>query len=297
MVQDYFLLREQTSHGNAMFPFMLHEVETDPDFQERVGCHWHNEIELLTVTNGKAEICINDRSYFIQKGDILFIPPNHLHSVTGKPGNSFSFFAIDFQQAFLNSFINDDIQQKYFDPVTKGEILFPEYIRPKQEWERKISILLEDIRISFAQKEPGFELMIKTRLYEIWHLLYIHAQNHRAEDKGESNHRISTVKSIIEYIQAHYDNPLSLELLAEKFCVSTGHLCRLFKSTTKMSVVEYINFYRISKSTLFLRETDWEISRIAGNAGFNNISYFNKVFRGYMHMTPSEFRKNKAGSA
>ena len=40
MVQDYFLLREQISHGNAMFPFMLHEVETDPAFRERVGCHF-----------------------------------------------------------------------------------------------------------------------------------------------------------------------------------------------------------------------------------------------------------------
>lgn len=293
MNQEYYLLREQVLHGNAMFPFMLYEIETNPDFQERVSCHWHEEVEILIVTGGKAEINIDDHTYPIQKDNVLFISPNHLHSITANPGSVFSFFAIDFQQALLNSFVNDDIQQKYFDPVIREEILFPQCIFPKQEWEKKIITLLTDIRTAFNKKKPAFELIVKARLYEIWHLYYLHAQNFEAGTKQENNHRISMIKSIIEYLQINYDSSISLELLSDEFNVSKGHLCRTFRSITKMSVVEYLNFYRISKSVSFLRETDWEISKIAGKTGFNNISYFNKVFREYMHMTPSEFRKAK----
>lgn len=285
------MLREQTLHGNAMFPFMLHEIETNPDFQERVGCHWHDEIEILTVTGGRAEISIDDHCYPLQEGHILFIAPNHLHSITGKPGASFSFFAIDFQPALLNSFVNDDIQHKYFDPVKQEKILFPECILPEQTWEKEIAVLLTDIRTLFTQKTPAFELLIKARLYEIWHLLYLHAQNYETGNKQDTDHRISMIKSMIEYIQTHYNGSISLELLADEFHISKGHLCRMFKSITKMSVMEYLNFYRISQSTLLLRETDWEISNIAGKTGFNNISYFNKVFREYMHVTPTEFRR------
>ena len=80
--------------------------------------------------------------------------------------------------------------------------------------------------------------------------------------------------------------------LSGAFHVSEGHLCRLFKTVTKMSVIEYINFYRISISAKLLGETRREIGEVAGLVGFNNISYFNKVFRKYMQITPSEFRHN-----
>ena len=58
-----------------------------------------------------------------------------------------------------------------------------------------------------------------------------------------------------------------------------------------MTIVEYLNYYRISMSISWLRDTDREIGEIAGLTGFCNISYFNRVFRSYMHMTPTEYRR------
>ncbi|MBO5485859.1 MAG: helix-turn-helix domain-containing protein, partial [Eubacterium sp.] len=55
--------------------------------------------------------------------------------------------------------------------------------------------------------------------------------------------------------------------------------------------VEYSNYYRISKSLMLLKETEKDIGEIAGMTGFNNISYYNKIFKKYMHMTPSQFRQ------
>lgn len=81
-----------------------------------------------------------------------------------------------------------------------------------------------------------------------------------------------------------------------EFHVSEGHLCRFFKSMTRMSPVEYINFYRISMSMELLRQTDMEISEISMRTGFNNISYYNRTFRKYMHMTPSQYRETSGFS-
>jgi len=294
MNQEYLLLREETHHGNAMFPFMVHEIESDCSFRERIGCHWHSEIELLVVTKGQAEMNIDNRSYHIQKNSIIFIPSNCLHSATAAPPDAFDFFAVDFDPALLNSFVNDSIQQKYFDSLLNGEISFPECILPGQEWEIRLLQMLEEVRQIFARKETAYELLIKARLYEIWYLLCIHAQKKKADAPAHTDYRISTIKSVIEYIKSHYDSPIFLDTLSDEFHISKGHLCRLFRSITKMSLVEYINFYRISQSASLLMETDREISEIAGMTGFNNISYYNKIFRKYMHMTPSAFRQTGA---
>lgn len=120
--QQYELLRERVSHGNASFPLMIYEIETDLSFKERVGCHWHDEIEIMVVTKGQAQVHINNRNYSVKEGGIIFISSNHLHSITGNSNLPFDFFAVVFNQTFLNSFVNDAVQLKYIDCLKNSEI-------------------------------------------------------------------------------------------------------------------------------------------------------------------------------
>ena len=96
----------------------------------------------------------------------------------------------------------------------------------------------------------------------------------------------------MKYLQANYNDTVTLDELEKTFNISKGYLCRSFKSVRHMTPFEYLNYFRISKSTELLLETDWEISQIALQTGFNNISYFNRTFQRFMHMTPREFRRS-----
>lgn len=283
-------LREQLPHGNAMFSLMVHEIETECSFNERV-CHWHDELEFLVVTKGQVEVHVDNRIYLAETGSIIYIPSNHLHSISGKAGCPGNFFAIVFHQNFMNSFLPDIIQLRYLDSVKCGQTVFAEYIYPIQEWERKLHSLLWDIRDIFEKKETAYEMLIKAKLYEIWYLLYVNTGQKRISTPQHANCQITVTKSIIEYITENYDRHISLDELSKKFNISEGHLCRSFKLITQRSVIEYINYCRINRSIELLRETDRDVSEIAGMVGFNTISYFNKMFKKYMHMTPSEFRQ------
>lgn len=289
--EQYELLRERVSHGNASFPLMIYEIETDLSFRERVSCHWHEEIEIMVVTKGQAQIHINNRNYSVKEGSIIFIASNHLHSVTGIEKTPFHFFAVVFNQTFLNSFVNDSVQLKYIDRIKNSETFFPEFIFPTLDWEKEIHHLLQDIRQIFAKKEAAFELLIKIKLYTILYLLYVHFDRELSAVPKHADYRITLTKSVIEYIKENCEDRISLPELSAKFGLSEGHLCRFFKSMTKMSIVEYINYYRISKSLILLKETEKDVGEIAGMTGFNNISYFNKIFKKYMHMTPSQYRQ------
>ena len=286
------LLQEQLPHGNAMFPLMIHEFETDCRCEERVNCHWHDEIEILTVTEGEAQIHIDGRSYFVKQGDMVFIRSNHLHSVTGKQGVRFAFFAVVFSQAFLNSYVNDIIQQQYIDRVKDEKTVFPEIITQQEEWGREIFGQLSAIREAFGRKKAGYELLIRARLYDIWYFLINHAEAPESEQKGRPDYQAALIRSVLAYIREHYEERITLSELSGAFHISEGHLCRVFRSITRMSVIEYINYYRVGVSAGLLADREREIGEIAGMAGFSNISYFNKLFRKYMHMTPSEFRRS-----
>lgn len=286
------LLKEKNPHGNAMFPLEVHEYETDVHLQQKLSCHWHEELEFLIVTKGSANFSIDSQTFRVTAGEAVFVNSNRLHSAVSDGGAPFAFFAIVFSPALLGSYGNDAIQQKYIDPVLNSLIRFPEHIRPCEEWEKRTYSLLTEIRELFSNKGTAYELQIKVRLYEIWYVLYSHSAFDEKPSDRNSDYRVTRIKAILEYIQLQYTRQITLTELAETFSMSEGQFCRFFKSMVKMSAVSYLNYYRINASAALLRNSDWEIGEIACSVGFNSISYFNKIFRRLMHLSPSEFRRS-----
>lgn len=287
---NHDLLKEKIPHGDAMFPLEVHIFNTDVRLNERINCHWHDELEFLVITEGGADFHINERTYRIFEGDMLFVNSNLLHSATSIENMPCSFFAVVFSPALLGGYSNDIIQQKYIAPILKADISFPECIKPTKEHGEQIISLLSEIKNLYFEKGNACELRIKTKLYEIWYLLLSVSECTDKIEVKNNSYRISRIKSILEYISERYSQKITLSELSSAFSMSEGQFCRFFKSMVKLSVVNYINSYRINESAVLLQKTDKEIGEIACLVGFNNISYFNKIFRAYMHCSPTEFR-------
>ena len=233
---------------------------------------------------------IAGRTHEIQERDILIVPPGALHSASQTPGLHFCFFALVFSPSLLDRSGSDDIYRKYIAPVFENRLRFPEHIVPHSFWQQELLALLYSIRNLFAEKPSGFELLIKARLLEIWHTLAARSIS-ASFAEPQADRTAYHIKPVLAYLQKNYCRPISLGEIAEAVHISEGHLCRLFKSVTGMTLTDYLNLYRISVSADLLTRSQYSVSEIAGLTGFNNISYFNKIFRRYMHMTPSQFRR------
>lgn len=290
-VQNISHLRETTPHGNSMFPFMLYDISPDPSFEERIGCHWHEEIEFLVITKGEASVHLNGEVYPVKENNICLIPSNQLHLLTCEVGRRLDFFAIVFHPDFVYGPSYDTIQQKYLNPFLSPKAPC-RIIYPSAVWEQQLQQCLSSIRKTFHAKDYAYELQIKIQLLEAFHLLSTHIAHSLGSAENTSDHRIVLVKSIMEHLRINYERDMTLTELEKEFGLSKGHICRLFKSITHMTPFEYLNYYRINQSADFLEHSDDEISVIATRSGFNNISYYNRTFQKYMHMTPSEFRKS-----
>lgn len=100
---------------------------------------------------------------------------------------------------------------------------------------------------------------------------------------------------VTQYIQDNLCRNLSVEELSEKACMSQPHFFRCFKNTFGVSPVEYVNQQRIEMAKNLLVRSDKSLTEICYETGFNNTSYFSRLFKRHEKMSPSRYRKKYRG--
>ena len=289
---EFARIRESLPHGDIRFHMRLHEMTAKDSWQESVPSHWHEEYELLVITGGSGTAHMNSRSIAVKSGDSLFINAGMVHSLFSEGGGQLAFYALDFGRELISSYGNDDIQQKYINRQSSGELVFRDHFVPGETLWQELHGPLEEIRsLCREQSGCGNELLIKADLLRIWHFLCRDsAQAGRVPDRKDDE-KIVLIKEVLQYIQENYSQNLTLGTLACRFHMSEGQFCRFFKSQINMTAIEYVNFYRIGMACDLLTGSAAPVSSVAIGCGYNNISYFNRMFRKYMHCTPGEYRE------
>ncbi len=100
------------------------------------------------------------------------------------------------------------------------------------------------------------------------------------------------VKKAIDYMDARYREPITLDDTSQYLKISKSYLCNLFKKETGKTFSQYLNELRIEKSKKMLLEENLPILDVALSVGFNNQNYYNLIFKKLMRRTPLEFRKS-----
>lgn len=104
-----------------------------------------------------------------------------------------------------------------------------------------------------------------------------------------------TVNEVIQYIDEHIQEPISVEGLAKIFDVSTSHLSRIFREHAKVTLVEYINIKKVEEAQYYLKFSGEKISDISDQFNFCNQSYFTRIFKKHTGYTPRKFKSNLKG--
>ncbi len=314
---------EKRRHGTVELPVGLHKVEYPEGTDVIFYLHWHREFEFLVLTKGNIIFTIEEREYELHVGDCVFVNSNLLHSAKTVDGHACSFFAIVFSYEVLEADIHSAFAKKYIRPVLSGKYLLAEYIQEDTvfkgaaltlgqkgikeidefpmrfenagfslfSWQQEVIFLLSQIsRCPEHELEP-YELLVKSSLLAIWNLMYHHGRKNPGNQNEDS--RVSErLAPVVKYMKENYAYEVTLAELAQLIPMSEGQFCRIFKQYMKMSPMQYLMRYRILQSCHLLQETDKKIGEIANLTGFNNISYFNKVFLKTIGCTPKEYRNS-----
>lgn len=289
-------LRENKIHGNFILPFTTYFCEYNYNISSCIVTHWHEEMEILLIEKGMGEFKVDLDSYILKAGDILIIKPFSLHSMNTVSGKSCSWNTMVFNLGMLNSSITDGCLIKYFAPILNNEHQLPLIINNQCRGYNDIILSIKKIFHCFTSKNMAFELKLKSLLFYLFSLFYENDLILKKKLVPLSNGATNKIKIILNYIHENYMNDLSISDLANTCNLSQYYFMKFFKKHLGVTCTEYINVYRLDIASKLLNTTDNSITEVSFETGFNNVSYFNKLFKEKFKVTPREFRianKNK----
>lgn len=104
----------------------------------------------------------------------------------------------------------------------------------------------------------------------------------------------SVIERIIQYLNIHMTNKITLDDLANDFFISKSYLVKRFKQETGKTIIEYLNSVRIETAKMLLITTSKTVEEIAYTVGYDSPKYFSRIFKAFVGMSPANFyKKNK----
>ena len=277
--------KENTKHGETFFPVQKYSTRLSSDYPV-VTTHWHEEAELTLITEGTCLYQIDLTDYQVACGDILFIPPLFLHSISVGDGETLRSETYVFHMHFLGSNSTDICSTRYLTPMMNQEFSMPFLITPGHPAYGTLRTILSQIMLLYEEAPVGYELALKSLLLQvIFHLLPYSQRDTSANTRASSQ----KLKAVLDYMELHYALPLSIAELAKLCYFSEYHFMRLFKKHMNMTCVEYLNNLRLEKAVELFEQGNPSALDVSLSVGFRNLSYFHRAFKKKYHMTPLSF--------
>ena len=240
--------------------------------------HWHDVMELLYLVSGRMKIYVNEVPMELLPGQLAVFPPQTLHgALCGAPNSLYHAFLFDVERFYNGT----GASEKWLKPLRQGKLSFPGVVSDPQ--------VTEAARQLVVLKEAGERDSMQAvgQLYILLDGLFrLSTPGSRVPSPGEES-----LRSVLEYIDAHYTEDLTVRRISREFSYNETYFCRRFKKVTGLTITEYIRILRLELAQKLLKTEKCEIRDIAWRCGFPDESYFSRAFRLHTGMTPRQFRK------
>lgn len=291
-------MNETVFTGNVR-GIMAEQVVRDQEFS-MYSRHFHESFELYFLLEGERYYFIEQETYLVGQGMAVFLNRDQIHKTSMAGGQVYhDRFLLQLDAAVMNPCLNacglpslEELGNQYW-----GVVRFS-----PGDWTR-ITGLIAELKREIKGRAESSEAIVRLHALE---LLILYCRNKRrmdmedwkgGEDRKET-YRVQTgmyqkIHEVAKYLQTHSSSKETLEELSARFYISKSYLTRIFKTVTGFTINEYQNLARIKKARILLAETDDSITWIAEQTGFENVTYFDRVFKKHTAMSPLQYRKQR----
>ena len=286
-------LREMKQHGTERFPFQYYQEHFNWNRLETVEWHWHSELEFVEILQGAIECHIGEEIIELREGDTFFINSGVIHKYQAPKvcrEKQCMFSDILFLPEIIapNSSL---IYEKYVRPIVLYGKPFL-VMRQTQAWEESVQNLYHHIVHVCLEEEDLTELRIQAGVSELWTRLFHYL--YREESEQQENKNIlaqARLRKMMQFIWDHFHEKITLDDIAASANISKSAALRCFRSGMQTSPVGYLNNFRLNRAKELLLTSHSTVSEIAVSVGFDNVGYFDRVFRRTFGLTPKQFAK------
>lgn len=235
--------------------------------------HLHQAVELGVIEEGESVFHVEGKTYRAEQGDLFIIFPNLIHSYDSTASKTLLCIITTLD---LKAFDTELSAYTPEDPVLK-----------RGHWEA--TGLKSLLNLFSADMERETEAVLQGYYQAIVGkcLPLLSLSLRKKQDSDE-------LRQILAYIHEHRTEEITRKQLSRAAGVSEGVISRMFSDTLKMSLPEYLNSVRLADAVTLLRQTKHSVTEIAELAGFGSIRSFNRAFSEHFHLSPTEYRNQKA---
>jgi AraC-like DNA-binding protein len=240
---------------------------------------YHSEIEIQFIIQGHGQYFIKDTNYEFNKNSVLIIHNNEVHTYVPSEDCFINKISLTFSP---NMFARNSVIKSIIAHLQS----FYHIILSERDG-IKAAMILEDIAEDYRTKEEFWRESVKLHIESFLFLVF------RASSTSfiKSLNKNPVVQEVIDYVELNFSKTPSLNDVAEHVYLSPCHLSKVFKKYVGIGYKTFLISRQIVEAKRLLEETDYKISVIAYEVGFNELCTFNRDFRAVVGISPSEYRK------
>jgi AraC-like DNA-binding protein/quercetin dioxygenase-like cupin family protein len=252
--------------------------------------HKHNYIEINYVYNGVLKQKVGNKEIHLKKGELLFLNQYIEHEIEAcaKEDIIINFIIqpqfFEFVFSYLNSenMVSDFLINSLYNNTQNGQFLYFTVSDVDSIQELLQKILFEIMNPSLLSEST-------IKLYMGLLVIELVKHSDKIEEKEEFSLQRNLIVEVLKYIDEHFQNA-SLYQLSDQLNQPHYALSKQIKKATSRTFKELLQEKRLGKAKQLLETTDLPISTVAEEVGYDNISYFYRIFKSKYGQTPKELR-------
>lgn len=278
-----FIMKQQKTEIERPWSFL--HVSMKPE--QQIGVHQRKTWELSYVIRGSGERILDGNHAAFVEHDLVLVAPNIEHG-----------WLFDPQKIDEHGMIECVTLQWTAELLSQFELLFPSWGKIKEHFLaiRQCAVfdaehahcLVEKLQQLDSIDEERFPIVFLDLLLAILEQIPTSQQIERSTNLDRTELRLRQVET---YTSCNYARNITLSDIAQHVGMTRSSFCSFFSRETGESYMTYLNRYRLKVARGLLEQSDYNVSTICWQCGFNDLGYFGRLFRKEFGVSPSEFRR------
>ena len=271
---------EKTGYLNSNFK-IFHLVDKG---MTPIGFHFHDFHKILLLMKGNVSYCVEGRTYDLQADDIVFVPAGEVHRPVLHDTAIYERIIIYISKDYLNTYRTDnyDLAQCLIEAHQKQSHV----LRVPAFGTTKLGQIVRELEQSLDSNEYANELYHNLLFLEFMIQLNSVAIHDGIEYLSNSSSNKKMI-DVIDYLNEHLTDDLSIDFLAETFYLSRYHLMHAFKEETGYTIGNYLSTKRLLLARDRIRQGE-PITNVCYECGFRNYSTFSRAYKKNFGCSPRE---------
>ena len=259
-----------------------------------VSSHWHHYVEVIYVLEGNIFVSSNEKEYYLDTDDMFLFHQGDVHSLYSTTNAPAKFMVIKFDAGRLSIRSSYTPRFAYLLKRVRSESEELMHFKAADNIERNLRSRFMNLYEEMNNKQIGYDVLIHFEISSIM------VEMLRMWENGGVNLDVTdvvinedeiTLQAILEYMDSHLTEKITVESLAKRCNMSYSHFSKRFKEVYGRSCKNQLELLRIERAEEMLKTTESSLDEISQELCFSDCSHFIRTFKKWKGLTPGRYRK------